>query len=98
MFMTPGLLIYQNKRLSMRVFSFLILLLSVGLINSTHAQPTEVYPGNWWVGMKMNKIQLMLHDTTALASNKVAVSLNYPGVKLLKVTRADNRNYLFIDI
>jgi glycosidase len=64
----------------------------------TIAQTTEVYPANWWAGMKLNKIQLMIHDATGLASDKVAVSFNYPGVKLIKVNRADNRNYLFVDI
>src|SRR4029079_17192648 len=38
------------------------------------------------------------HDSTGLASDKVAVSLKYPGVKLVKTTKAENRNYLFLDL
>ncbi|CAN5482429.1 glycoside hydrolase family 13 protein [soil metagenome] len=65
---------------------------------SLFSQTTTVYPTNWWVGMKWNKVQLMLHDTTGLASDKVVVAINYPGVKLLKVNKANNRNYLFLDV
>ena len=83
----------------MRIFGLLVLLLAfTGFYKCSNAQQTEVYPANWWVGMKMNKIQLILHDTTGLASDKVAVSLKYPGVKLVKVTKAENHNYLFLDI
>lgn len=63
-----------------------------------NAQSTAVYPTNWWPGMKWNKVQLMLHDTTGLASDKMSVQIKYPGVKLLKVNKVENRNYLFLDI
>jgi glycosidase len=63
-----------------------------------YAQTTNVYPMHWWPGMKWNKVQLMIHDTTGLASDKVAVQFSYPGVKLLKVNKVENRNYLFVDI
>lgn len=62
------------------------------------AQTTAVYPTNWWPGMKWNKVQLMLHDTTGLASDKMSVQLSYPGIKLLKVNKVENGNYLFLDI
>ncbi len=65
---------------------------------SLFSQTTTVYPTNWWVGMKWNKVQLMLHDTTGLASDKVVVVINYPGVKLVKINKADSRNYLFLDV
>lgn len=62
------------------------------------AQTTSVYPSNWWVGMKWNKVQLMIHDPAGLGADKMGVQFNYPGVKLLKVTKADSKNYLFVDV
>lgn len=54
------------------------------------------YPSNWWTGMKWNNVQLMLHaDNISSASN---FSINYPGVQLKKINRADSKNYIFIDL
>ena len=47
---------------------FLILYSSFFIFNSSFSQvrraPAEVYPTNWWLGMKMNKIQLMFRVTS----------------------------------
>ena len=37
----------------------LILMLIFGFSLVTNAKNTEVYPTNWWVGMKTNSIQLL---------------------------------------
>jgi len=58
------------------------------------AQSVEVYPANWWVGMKMNKVQLMLYSKNGIDN----ASINYPGITVTKVQPAENRNYFFIDI
>src|SRR5690349_11370418 len=55
-----------------------------------------VYPTNWWVGMKNPKLQLILHGENVGLFNKV--SINYPGVKVDKVSKAESKNYLFVDI
>jgi neopullulanase len=60
-----------------------------------HAQLRHVEPLNWWVGMKDPRLQLMVHGTDV--GNTVPV-IDYPGVKLIKVSKADSRNFLFIDI
>lgn len=60
------------------------------------SQSVNVYPTNWWVGMKMNKIQLMVYGDGIGTYDRV--SCNYPGVKIAKVTRSKNNNYLFIDV
>ncbi|RYZ46979.1 MAG: alpha-amylase, partial [Sphingobacteriales bacterium] len=54
-----------------------------------------VYPTHWWVGMKNPALQVMLHGKDISASN---VSLAYPGVRVQKITKADNPNYLFVDL
>jgi glycosidase len=60
------------------------------------AQPYECYPANWFTNMKWNKVQLMLHGKNITAAN--TISIIYPGVKLLKINKVENENYLFLDI
>jgi glycosidase len=60
------------------------------------AQTVErVDPPNWWVGMKHEQVELMLHgagiaDCTA--------RLNWPGVRLVRSTRGPNPNYLWLTL
>jgi neopullulanase len=61
----------------------------------------NIYPSNWWVGMKMNKIQLMLHETDTnkiIAVDKLIVNSSSPDLKIKKVNRVENRRYLFLDV
>ena len=65
--------------------------------NSAFAQTTEVnsYPTHWWAGMKNPVVQIMLHGKNIGSS---IFSFNYPGVKLQKIYKAENPNYVFIDL
>ncbi len=57
----------------------------------------NTYPTNWWTGMKWNKVQIMIHGKDV--ANKTNISIiPYPGVKLLKVNKVENPNYVFADI
>lgn len=56
----------------------------------------NVYPTNWWVGMKNPDLQLMIHGKAV--GKTPSVQLSYPGVQLMKVQPADNPNYLFLDL
>jgi glycosidase len=65
------------------------------------SQTVEVYPSNWWVGMKWNKVQLMLHDPRPdfiLAVDKLIVKSSSPDLKIVKVNKVENRKYLFLDV
>jgi len=82
------------------IFSFCLCLI---LATKSFSQNAEVYPSNWWVGMKMNKIQLMIHAKNA--TNMIpAFKLPAGGTKLadgimLKgVHHVENPNYVFLDI
>jgi glycosidase len=55
----------------------------------------RIEPANWWVGMKNNKLQLIVHGNQIANRN---VSINYPGVTLLKSNKVENPNYLFLDL
>ena len=79
-----------------RVFIFYIFLCC---INQSFAQQSnyKCYPTNWWAGMKWNKVQVMIHgDAIANAGN--VFSIAYPGVKLDKINKVENANYVFLDL
>lgn len=76
----------------------IIVLLSLFTIHrSLHAQYAEAYPSNWWVGMKWNRVQLLIKgDYDGFSKEKVVI--NYPGVKIEKVNKMDNGKYISIDV
>jgi len=68
--------------------------LIAGLIG--FAQQLNVYPTNWYVGMKDPRVQLMVHRK---GIGDATISLRaYAGVRLVKKLTPDNHNYQFLDI
>jgi len=57
----------------------------------------ELYPTNWFVGMKWNKVQVIVRNKEQAFSN-AKVQLNYPGVQLTKVHALENKKYLALDL
>ncbi|MEO0042459.1 MAG: hypothetical protein RL329_1907 [Bacteroidota bacterium] len=55
----------------------------------------RIDPPNWWIGMKEPSVELTIHDTDIHQSE---VIINYPGVKINKIYRPENPNYLFLDL
>ena len=81
------------------LFSILFLIIGVLL----YGQQVAVYPTNWWVGMKWNKVQLMVRG------DKIATSVPMlkigsegmelaPGISLKKIERVANPNYIFLNV
>jgi glycosidase len=56
----------------------------------------KCYPTNWWTGMKWNKVQIMIHGNDI--ANGDEYTINYPGVKLAKINKVENKNYVFLDL
>lgn len=56
----------------------------------------DCYPTHWWIGMKEQKVQIMIHGKDITNGN--GYTINYPGVKLKKVHKVENPNYIFLDI
>ena len=79
----------MKKRISLLLFGLLIVSTLLG------ARVDRVEPMFWWVGMKNPKLQLMIHGENIAATD---VALEYPGVKLVSVTKVENPNYLFVDL
>ncbi|WP_323847434.1 glycoside hydrolase family 13 protein [Microbulbifer magnicolonia] len=55
----------------------------------------RVEPPNWWTGMAVPDLQLMLHGEDIAG---LQAQLDYPGVTLLGTERTENANYLFLDL
>jgi len=61
------------------------------------------YPTHWWTGMKWNKVQIMVHGKN-VADNFPMIKMGPEGVKLatgvrlMKINRVENPNYIFLDI
>ncbi len=62
----------------------------------TLSAQVQVYPTNWWAGMKMNKIQLMLYSEAG--DDIKTVSLAYPGITVTKIHSPENKRYSFVDV
>src|ERR1700674_4127333 len=77
------------------LFSFCISL-AVTTLNGLSQDAPKVYPANWWVGMKNPALQLMIHGKNI--GRDTVVHISYPGIRLLKVSRLKNPNYLFLDL
>lgn len=72
------------------------LLLVLSMISlSISAQIERIEPAFWWTGMKNPQLQLLVHGDSI---SKSQIIINYPGVKLLKVNKVSNANYLFVDL
>jgi glycosidase len=80
----------------MSLKTILILISFSAITFQVHAQQVEVYPTHWWAGMKNPRLQLMIHS--ANIGNGSKVSLNYPGVTVIKVNKVESKNYLFVDL
>jgi glycosidase len=80
------------------VKNLLLLCLILGTTYSAlYAQHTEIYPPNWWTGMKMKKVQLLVRsDDKTLSKQKI--SIHYPGIKLLGTHRFPNPKYVAVDV
>ena len=75
----------------------LLVLMTAMLQLFADAQYAKCYPSNWWVGMKWNKVQILVQGDYD-GFNKEQVRIQYPGVKLIKSTPLENGKYLAIDL
>lgn len=79
-----------------KFFLFSLFTFQFSLLIFSQTNEIKCYPTNWWVGMKWNKVQLMIHGKNIANGN--AYTLNYSGVKIEKINKVENPNYVFLDI
>lgn len=74
-----------------------LLLIAFCICAMLFAQNAEIYPTHWWAGMKNPKLQLMIHAEN-IGNSSGNITINYPGVTVEKVHKAESKNYLFADV
>jgi neopullulanase len=74
----------------------IVLAIQFGFVYSFAQMMYNTYPANWWVGMKYNKIQLMIRGEGV--GNHTGFTTTYPGVIIAKVNRFANKNYVILDM
>ena len=81
----------------MKKFYFVFLPLFLSLSIKTFSQKISFYPSNWWIGMKWNKVQILIYND-AESLKQATVEINYPGIILTKINRLENEKYLALDV
>lgn len=75
--------------------TLLTLLLGWVLVGPAFAGVERVEPGHWWVGMRHNRIELLVHGPGIGAAK---ARIDRPGVHVVGTQRSDNPNYLFVTV
>ncbi len=66
-------------------------------INLVAGQGVEAYPTNWFVQMKLNKVQILFRTTTHQLSN-ATIKTNYPGLTITGLHHFENDHYMAVDV
>ncbi|PJA96283.1 MAG: hypothetical protein CO129_07330 [Ignavibacteriales bacterium CG_4_9_14_3_um_filter_34_10] len=78
------------------LFKIILIILTTAFINLAQSfSINKIEPPNWWVGMKHNKIQLMVYGNKL--ENVKAKSFS-KHIKIKKIHQIENSSYLFVDI
>jgi len=78
-----------------RLFLFAIVFLSLAFQVDAKALPwiQRLEPTFWWTGMSQSELQLMIYGIDVSKAN---ISIDYPGVKIVRKELTDNPNYVFL--
>ena len=80
-----------------KIFFFFFLFIS---LYAWSADPFEVYPSHWWIGMKTKQIQIMVRSKDPnlnMYVDKIVLRSSSSDLKILKIHRVENRHYLIFD-
>ena len=75
-----------------KLFTIFFIILSINNLNS---QIDIVHPPNWWIGFENQELQILVKGEKI---SNYDVSIDYPGINLKQIHKADSPNYLFIDL
>jgi len=80
-----------------KIISSIILLIATTstVVAASSYQISQLEPANWWVNMKSEQLQLLVHGKDIA---DLTPTINNQNVQLAKVNRVDNPNYLFLDL
>lgn len=86
----------MTRSTTFRALILFIICLLAGLAGQAQSLLVDrMAPLNWWVGMKDPRLQLIIYGKDLAGSS---VALDYPGVRVERVSKTDNPNYLFVDL
>lgn len=78
-----------------KIFIVVIVLFSSVFLYSQKINLDRVEPPNWWIGFKEPNVQLLVHGKNISLCN---VEIKSNAVEVLKISKVENPNYLFIDL
>lgn len=78
-----------------KISAIIFLAIATCAVAMANTKLERVEPMFWWAGMNSPELQLMVYGENI---STLDVSLNYPGVKIVAVTKVKNPNYLFVDL
>lgn len=86
----------MRKSKSLTLIAMFMVLLSQLMLAAPQQQGLQrLEPANWWIGMQNPNVQLMAYGLNISATE---VKLSYPGVKLDRIIKVENPNYLFLNL
>lgn len=74
---------------------FSLFILTSIICTNTKSQINHIEPLNWFVDMKNPNLQLLVNGNNI---GETTPQIKYPGVTIKNVSKADSKNYLFIDL
>lgn len=85
-----------------RIIGIIVLIFSLTSASAqaskkVNSPDVKVNPTNWWIGMQMDTIQLLIYDK-ADSIDVHSVRMNYPGIEVLRKHSFPNPRYLAMDI
>lgn len=81
-----------------RYLTFLLLIaLHMTAFAGNDEAAVKINPTNWWIGMQRNNVQILIRGNTD-NYNTQDVSISYPGVRVNRIHRLENKRYLAIDV
>lgn len=87
----------------MKKVILICLFMCVNILANAQKDGYNCYPTHWWTGMKWNKVQVMVHGKN-VANNFPMIKMGpqgvslATGVRLTKINRVENPNYVFLDL
>ena len=72
------------------------LLSSLLILFVTTAQSQSLYPSHWFVGFKNPDLNLIIRG--AGMGKYTSATIQYPGVRLMKIRKSESANYLYLDL
>ncbi|MDI9338443.1 MAG: alpha-amylase family glycosyl hydrolase [Alphaproteobacteria bacterium] len=84
----------------MKHFKIYLSLVFVAFLLNSKAQNNDItcYPPNWWSGLKLNKIQILLHSPNKPFAKNAQVSTTSKSIDIKKTIPFSNPNYLIIEM